>query len=49
MRNFVLSLLQICLLLLGSHASSGELRHQSFQSQLLNQQYRYLVYLPDGY
>jgi enterochelin esterase-like enzyme/endonuclease/exonuclease/phosphatase family metal-dependent hydrolase len=49
MRNFLNCLLQIGLLLLCSHANSSELRHQSFSSQLLQKEYRYLVYLPDGY
>lgn len=49
MRYFLLALLHIGLLLLCPPASSGELKQQTFYSQILNQEYRYLVYLPDDY
>jgi enterochelin esterase-like enzyme/endonuclease/exonuclease/phosphatase family metal-dependent hydrolase len=49
MKYFLLALLHLGLLLLGPLANSGELKQQSFHSQILNKEYRYLVYLPDDY
>lgn len=49
MQYFLLALLHIGLLLFCPPASSGELKQQAFHSQILNGEYRYLVYLPDEY
>ena len=49
MQYILLALLRMGLLLLCPTAISGELKQQTFHSQILNREYRYLVYLPDDY
>jgi enterochelin esterase-like enzyme/endonuclease/exonuclease/phosphatase family metal-dependent hydrolase len=49
MRYVVLTLIHIGLLLMGLAANGGELKQQTFHSQILGKDYRYLVYLPDDY
>lgn len=49
MRYCFLTVLHIGLLLLGLAANGGELKQQTFHSNILDREYRYLVYLPDDY